>query len=44
MSNRAVKAVCGLGLTTFGGILYYTYKEALIGKLKEKIPELKTNK
>ena len=44
MSNRGVKAVCGLGLATFGGILYFTYKQTLIGKLKDKIPELQTNK
>ena len=44
MSNTGVKLACGLGLTTFGGVLYFTYKQALINKLKDKLPDLKDNK
>ena len=44
MATRITKAACGLGLTAFGGVLYYTYKQTLIGKLKETMPELQNDK
>lgn len=44
MATRATKMVCGLGLAAFGGVLYYSYKQTLIDKLKENLPALYTDK
>ena len=44
MATKGAKVACGLGLAAFGGVLYYTYKETVISKLRDKLPELVVDK
>ena len=40
----AAKIACGTGLVSFGGALYYIYKETLISKLQPIVDEVKVDK